>query len=107
MRHLLIAIALIAPQAQALDWPWSDTEEAPDDSCIGFIGAGLADPGVAGWSRTQLWLAWNRYARDGLGDLSVFQPLYQSGSERYAALPAATDGNLLDIADGKCGLPRD
>jgi hypothetical protein len=106
MKRLAIALVLVASQAQALEWPWSDGDTASDDNCMGFVGAGLADSRVAGWSRTQLWLAWNDFTRDGLGDLTVFQQLYQSGSDRYDTVTPSADGDLLSIADGACGLPR-
>ena len=105
MKRLALALVLVASQAQALEWPWSDRDTASDDSCVGFVGSGLADFRVAGWSRTQLWLVWNEYTRRGLGDLAVFQQRYQTGSDRYDTFTPSADGDLLAVADGACGLP--
>ena len=93
----------LSPNGQTLYFYRRDT--ASDDSCVGFVGSGLADFRVAGWSRTQLWLVWNEYTRRGLGDLAVFQQRYQTGSDRYDTFTPSADGDLLAVADGACGLP--
>lgn len=108
MKPLILALLFFTPVAQAFDWPWSDRPDTLDDSCIGFLGSGLADDRVRGWSRTQMWLAWNQFSRNGLSEDPVFQQQYLAGSERYDSITGSDDTlELLAIADGTCDLPRE
>ncbi len=106
MRHLILALLFITPLAQAFDWPWSSRAHTPDDSCIGFLGSGLADNRVSGWSRTQMWLAWNQFSRNGLLEGPAFQQQYRAGSDRYDNMTGTLETmDLLEIANGTCDLP--
>jgi hypothetical protein len=105
MKCLLLALALVTPTVHAVDWPWSERQDAPGIDCIGFLGSGLADSRVTGWSRTELWLAWNRITRDGLPQDASFADRYQAGSSRFDNLITTTKSpDLLDEANGECGL---
>lgn len=107
MKRLILALTLATPAAHAFDWPWSDRHAAPGSDCIGFLGSGLADDKVTGWSRTELWLAWNRITREGLPQDTGFKERYQTGSARFKNLVATTESpDLLEIANGECGLGR-
>ena len=107
MKRLILALVMFTPAVHAFDWPWSEHKDPPGNHCVGFLGSGLADDQVTGWSRTQLWLAWGRATRDGLPQDASFKEYYQAGSDQFDALVGTSQApDLLELAEGECGLDR-
>ena len=105
MRHLTLALLMIAAPVHAFDWPWESRETSDYAYCKGFIYEGLAAFPVQGVSRTQLWLSWNEAVRAGfaLGELDPQQ--YEEGRQQFESLLAANDTDKLQqVTNGECDL---
>ncbi len=105
MRHLPLALLILAAPVQAFHWPW----ESPDTSnyayCKGFVFAGLAAYPVKGVSRTQLWLSWNEAVRAGFAGGVLDPQQYEAGRQQFESLLAASDTNALEeLTNGECDL---
>jgi len=99
-------LAAVALPVQA-DWPWQSDREVRYGYCKGFVVAGLAEEPVTELSRTKLWLAWNSINRAELPEGSIADEDVEAGRASFDQLLAATNTEeLLNVADGECGLGR-
>ena len=105
MRHLMLALLILAAPVQAFQWPWESPDTTNYDYCKGFVYEGLAAFPVTGLSRTQLWLSWNQAVRAQFARGSLDQQQYEAGQQQFDSLLAANDtDHLLDLANGECDL---
>ena len=105
MRHLTLALLILAAPVQAFHWPW----ESPDTSnyayCKGFVFEGLAAYPVKGVSRTQLWLSWNQAVRAEFARGGLDAQQYEAGRQQFDSLLAANDTDeLQQLTSGQCDL---
>lgn len=105
MRHLTLALLILAAPVQAFNWPWESQEATDYDFCKGFVFEGLAAFPVPGLSRTKLWLSWNQAVRAEFARGSRDQQQYEAGKQQFDSLLAANDtDNLLAMVNGECDL---
>ena len=105
MKCLILALAIVALPAQAIEWPWHQKSTDNYGYCKGFVSAGLGEFPVEQLSRTQLWLSWNIVNRAELPEGSITQEQLLSGTQRFDSLLASGDlVSLLEIANGECDL---
>lgn len=105
MKRLVLALAIIALPAQAIEWPWQQAADTDYSYCKGFVYAGLGEFPVENLSRTQLWLSWNAINRVAMAGESISEESFQAGLERFDNLLTSSDlDSLLQIADRDCDL---
>jgi hypothetical protein len=102
--------AAAAMNAVALDLPWeqqSANGKTPQ-YCTGFVVGGLASKQVGGDLRTDLWLAWNYVIRGGaIAHKGQVPEEFAAGRAQFQTVADNSAAeNLLEQADGNCGLGR-
>ncbi len=105
MRHLTLALLILAAPVQAFHWPWESPELSNYAYCKGFVFEGLAAYPVDGVSRTQLWLSWNKAVRAGFARGGLDPQQYEAGRQRFDSLLSANDADQLRVlTNGDCDL---